>query len=210
VISAVRRDLERLREAGIAGLEPVAELLDAAGRPLRVVLFDFGETLVERVDDSVQPLNELHIVPYADTVPTLEGLRRAGYRLAVVSNTTQSSDEVMRGVLASIGIAQYFDTVVTSYDAGHEKPEPGIFRLALDRLNCPPAQAAMIGNDPVKDVGGAAALGLITVLVGRDWSVIGAGGSAATYTVASLAEIPPLLARHAEGGARAEHRSAGS
>jgi FMN phosphatase YigB (HAD superfamily) len=122
---------------------------------------------------------------------------------AVISNTTQSSEEVMRGVLADIGLARYFDTVVTSFDAGYEKPGPEIFRLALDRLDCPPEQAAMIGNDAVKDIAGAAALGLVTVLVCRGRPAAGHGGPAATYTVASLAEIPLLLGRRPGSGCSA-------
>ena len=225
VVEAVLRDLAQLAAAGVSGLEPVTGLLQgvltaqqapdrgkrgrltgaavlpvgARTKPVRAVLVDFGETLVERVDDSLQPLNELEVVAFPDSAPMLNRLQRDGYRLAVVSNTTQSSERVLRGVLQTLGLDHFFDAVVTSFDIGHEKPDPVIFRRALELLGCPADEAAMIGNDPTVDVGGAAALGMITILICRDDAPADRAEVAPTFTVASLLEIPALL--HAWGGA---------
>lgn len=164
---------------------------------IRAVLFDFGETLVERVVDDVFPLTELPIKPFPDAAPALEQLTRAGCRLAVVSNTSLTSEEQMRTVLRADGLERFFDAVVTSFDVGHEKPHPAIFLIALDRLECAARNAAMVGNDLVADVGGAASLGMTTVLIAREGATIRSTPSAdtdtPTLTVTSLLEVPGLL-----------------
>jgi HAD superfamily hydrolase (TIGR01662 family) len=215
VVDATMRDVSQLAKAGITGLEPIIEVLERSVAPhaevagpgaashatstsvrpkqLKAVLIDFGETLVERVDDTIQPLNELQIIPFPDSAPALEQLSRAGYRLAVVSNTTQSDEQVMRGVLQAAGLGQYFQTVLTSFATGYAKPDPRIFRLALDRLDCSPAEGVMIGDDAIKDIGGAAAAGLRTVLISRGAAPADDSHPAATFTVRSLLEIPALL-----------------
>jgi len=51
----------------------------------------------------------------------------------------------------------------------------------------------MVGNDPLTDIQGAAALGMITVLVARDVDHAQGPGAPATFTVGSLREVPGLL-----------------
>jgi putative hydrolase of the HAD superfamily len=163
------------------------------GATIRCVLFDFGETLVERVNDELQPLDELTITAFSDAAPTLERLRQDGYRMAIVSNTSQSGERHMLAALQVLGFAGYFDAIVTSFEAGAEKPSPLIYDLALQRLGCTRAEAAMVGNDPLTDIQGAAALGMITVLVARDVDHAQGPGAPATFTVGSLREVPGLL-----------------
>jgi putative hydrolase of the HAD superfamily len=164
---------------------------------IRAVLFDFGETLVERVVDDVVPLTELEIKPFPDAAPALEQLTGAGCRLAVVSNTSLTSEEQMRSVLHADGLLRFFNAVVTSFDVGYEKPHRAIFLSALERLACAAHDAAMVGNDLEADIHGAASLGMTTVLIARGGVTVGSSGSAdqvtPTFTVASLLELPQLL-----------------
>ncbi len=62
-------------------------------------------------------------------------------------------------------IADYFDFVVSSEEAGHEKPHEDIFRLALEKMAMKPEEVVMIGDDYKKDLAGAAKLGIKTILV---------------------------------------------
>jgi putative hydrolase of the HAD superfamily len=164
---------------------------------IKAVLFDFGETLVERVVDDVFPLTELPIKPFPDAAPALEQLTGAGCRLAIVSNTSLTNEPQMRAVLRANGLEGFFDAVVTSFDVGYEKPHPAIFLSALNRLACPAADAAMVGNDLLADVGGAASLGMTTVLIVRQGATVPPAASAGTltptFTVTSLFEVPGLL-----------------
>jgi HAD superfamily hydrolase (TIGR01662 family) len=64
------------------------------------------------------------------------------------------------------------DSFTTSEQAGAHKPDKKIFELALQRLNVPASEAWYVGDNYLKDVCGADAAGLVTVLYthgrGRD------------------------------------------
>ncbi len=157
------------------------------------VLFDFGETLVERVSDAVRPLNQLALTPFPESVTVLAQLNRSGYRLALVSNTSQSNEGVLREALHTLAMRCYFDAIVTSVDVGCEKPNPAIFVRALERLGCSPAEVVMVGDDLARDIQGAANLGIITIYVRRNGATSPAPDAAARFTVSSLSEIPGIL-----------------
>jgi FMN phosphatase YigB (HAD superfamily) len=86
---------------------------------------------------------------------TLERLRRGGLRLACVANW----DYLLPGHLAGAGLATGLDAIVSSAEAGAPKPDPRIFRLALDRLGIPARRAVHVGDEEV-DREGARAAGL--------------------------------------------------
>lgn len=67
------------------------------------------------------------------------------------------------------------------------KPHRPIFEMALERLGCAPAEAAMVGDSLVTDVAGGQAAGMFTVWV--DPSGARPGEGAARLTVRDLAEL---------------------
>jgi HAD superfamily hydrolase (TIGR01509 family) len=79
---------------------------------------------------------------YADTLPTLRALYAAGVPVAVVS--TVGFD--IRPVCAELGIAPYVSAWALSYEVGHCKPDPGIFRYACRALGVDPSAALMVGD----------------------------------------------------------------
>jgi len=91
------------------------------------------------------------------------GLKRKGYRLGVVSN---AEGRVERD-LESAGFRGLFETVVDSHVVGVEKPDPEIFRIALQRLEVAPEHAIYVGDLPAVDLAGARAAGLTPVLLDR-------------------------------------------
>jgi 2-haloalkanoic acid dehalogenase type II len=91
-----------------------------------------------------------------------------------------------------IGIGHWFHFVATAADAGSLKPAPDMFQLALESAGVSPHEAVHVGDDPVNDVQGAAAVGMKTVWVnapGAQWSHAGAQPDAEVKTVAELAEV---------------------
>lgn len=96
--------------------------------------------------------------PYPDTAATLNGLREAGIKTAVVSNIAFD----LRPALAAAGTAA--DEYVLSFEVGVVKPNPAIFETALTRLGVAPAEALMVGDSEEAD-GGARSVGCAFALV---------------------------------------------
>ena len=59
-----------------------------------------------------------------------------------------------------LGLSQYVNFLVTSEEAGVEKPDPKIFKLALSKLNLNASEVIMIGDNEEKDIAGAKQLGI--------------------------------------------------
>jgi putative hydrolase of the HAD superfamily len=81
--------------------------------------------------------------------------RRA--RVGVVSNNLI---EETRDKLVFCRIAPLVDAVVVSGDEGVSKPDPRIFRIALERLGVAAHQAVMFGDSWAADIVGAARAGI--------------------------------------------------
>lgn len=110
---------------------------------------------------------------YEDSVSALERVRAAGWDNIIVSNHVPELPDLVE----SLGLAQHFRAVLTSAEVGWEKPNPEIYRVALDRAGRPD-DIRMIGDNPVADVAGAEAAGIIGLLV-RSPGTEGAGPSLA-------------------------------
>ncbi|MFE6103986.1 HAD family hydrolase [Streptomyces laurentii] len=92
--------------------------------------------------------------PYPDAAATLAGLSRAGISVAVVSNIAWD----LRPVFRTHGLDAWVDVFALSFEVGVQKPEPGIFQYACDKLGLAPEETLMVGDDRRAD-GGAFALG---------------------------------------------------
>jgi putative hydrolase of the HAD superfamily len=117
--------------------------LEAAGAPIEPPDF---------VEDFVGAL-EFRALPGAEEA--LRRLRSAGLALACVANWDVSLAEY----LDRAGVGSYFDVVVSAAEANAQKPDPRVFRLALERLGVAPERALHVGDDDV-DRDGANAAGL--------------------------------------------------
>lgn len=120
---------------------------------------------------------------YADVRPVLHGLRRR-YVLGALSN---GNADIRR-----IGLDDLFHFAISAVDVGAAKPEPPMFQAAVRRIGTIPPQVIHVGDDPVRDVGGAATAGLCTVWVNR-WGLDWPGGRRADAEVVSLLELPAVL-----------------
>jgi HAD superfamily hydrolase (TIGR01549 family) len=92
-----------------------------------------------------------------DGAAILLPLIRSRARVGVVSNNLL---EEQREKLRHCGLDGFVDALVVSEEAGVSKPDPLIFRLALDRLGCEAGEAVMIGDSWAADVAGARAAGI--------------------------------------------------
>lgn len=109
---------------------------------------------------TAEALYRRHVRPaswraFDDTAPVLAALAAASVAVAVVTNNGWD----VRPVLDATGTGHLVSEVVVSFEHGVAKPDPAIFLLACDRLGVEPAEAIMVGDDPVAD-GGAVRAGM--------------------------------------------------
>ena len=93
--------------------------------------------------------------PLDGVVPALERLSRAGLELACVSNWDAGIGEQ----LERAELRGFLSAVVSSAEAGAEKPDPRVFAEAVERLGVRAERALHVGDDEA-DQAGAAAAGL--------------------------------------------------
>jgi putative hydrolase of the HAD superfamily len=91
----------------------------------------------------------------------LQRVRSRGVGVAVVSN----SEGMLERILDDVGILGAFDLIIDSGVVGIEKPDPAIFRLALDRAGVPSSRVLHLGDTYATDVLGARAAGVRVALV---------------------------------------------
>jgi putative hydrolase of the HAD superfamily len=132
-------------------------ILAKVGTPL-----EDHEPIIETLWEAHQRIG-LWTAPIPGAVETVKTLKEQGFRLAVVSN---AEGQVERD-LTLAGFDGLFETVVDSHKVGVEKPDPEIFRIALERLDTQPEGAVYLGDVPAVDVVGARAAGIAAVLLDR-------------------------------------------
>ena len=136
---------------------------------------------------------------YSDTRRCLDALKADHRRLGVVSNS--QSEASVRTILDRTGILGYFERVVSSGTEGVAKPEPAIFRRAVDRMKLAPQRALFVGNLEHTDALAAERAGLRAVWLNRE----GTGFTEGTPEITSLLEVPLVLAEieRADGASKA-------
>jgi putative hydrolase of the HAD superfamily len=99
--------------------------------------------------------------PIAGTIQAVAEISKAGIRTAVLSN----SDGSVTASLSRAGFDGLFEMVLDSHDLGVSKPDPAIFRLALERMSVAPSRTWYVGDSIFHDVGGATTAGLARAIL---------------------------------------------
>jgi putative hydrolase of the HAD superfamily len=86
------------------------------------------------------------------SIETLIELKQACYKLAIVTNG-QTVDQLEKA--EAIGVAKLVYRIFTSQEVGVVKPDPRIFEVALQALDCEARWSFMVGDDPKTDIQGA-------------------------------------------------------
>ncbi len=97
-----------------------------------------------------------------DALDFIKRCKAGGIRICLVTDLTAS---VQFHKIVAIGAEGLFDLIVTSEEAGTEKPARAMFALALEKLNLGPEEVIMIGDDKRKDIDGAASVGIKAYMV---------------------------------------------
>lgn len=159
------------------------------------------DRLVDRLYAEFTDLANYHLFP--DVEPILSDLAGRGLLMGVVSNF----EEWLERLLERLGVTRFFGVRVISGVEGVEKPDPRIFRLALERSGVEPEESVYVGDQPEFDTAPAEAIGMLGVLLDRRGRFPEHRG----IRIATLADLPAAIglepaatvARPAAGGSAA-------
>ncbi len=90
---------------------------------------------------------------------TLAALRSAGIHVQIVSNI---DDEQMLPMIERLGLGDVIDAATSSESAHSCKPDPAIYRFALDKAGVEPGSALFVGDSIGHDIIGPGTIGLHT------------------------------------------------
>ena len=90
------------------------------------------------------------------------------YKIGIIANQNLGSEER----LEKLGLLKYIDLVITSAEEGVAKPDLRIFQIALDRANCKPEEAVMVGDRIDNDIIPANKIGMKTVWIRQGFGAL--------------------------------------
>jgi putative hydrolase of the HAD superfamily len=147
----VWHQLERGEISFVEALTQIKADAEAAG-----FRFDTGEMFSMMVTDEIDRTL---------VVETVRLVRAKGLRTAIVTNNIREYGDAWRG---QFPLDELFDAIVDSCEEGVRKPDPAIFRTALERLGVTDPTRAIFLDDFEGNLVAARALGMHAILVGPD------------------------------------------
>ena len=164
-VAASRLNIEKMIEITNRVFD---ELKGKVSKHEEIRLAAFKRTLVEvgRPNDALAThLSEFYlrhryndIELFDDVLPTLKALK-SRYKIGVVSNGNSYPNRC--------GLPDTFHYIVFSQDCGIEKPDPGIFHIAIEKVGCAAHEMLIVGDSLKNDIAGAAGAGMKSVWLNR-------------------------------------------
>jgi len=138
-------------------------------------------------------------VPQEGALETLRELRERGFRLGMISVCSEEVAELWE----ETPFAGLFDSTVFSCSVGLRKPDPAIYRLALDELAVEPGDAMFVGDGANDELAGAERVGMRAVLILRPEQGEPYWEEARGWQprITSIPEVLELLGEHSRDGA---------
>jgi phosphoglycolate phosphatase len=140
---------------------------------------------------------------FPDALETLQALKRAGVKMAIVSS--KRTIQVER-VLAHLDCQSYFDVVLGAQDVEHHKPHAQGVQITLERLSIEAKDAVVIGDSTydldMAQNAGVDAIGVITGVHTRETL----STANPTFIVDTLAAILPIISNHKPGAESSGNR----
>ena len=105
--------------------------------PVDVLLADVRQRFADEMDAAVHPTPGL--------ITLLDRLHRKAMPLAVATSSRRSYAEKL---LTHHGLIDRFAFILSAENVTHGKPDPEIYRLAIDRFNVPPGSVLILEDSP--------------------------------------------------------------
>lgn len=101
--------------------------------------------------------------PIRGVMEILEKLKSHGFPMSVISNAHGRVANDLRDA----GFAPYFEQIFDSHWMGVEKPDPEIFRRAMEKVHAEPSESLYVGDVYAIDIVGATSAGMEAFLIDR-------------------------------------------
>jgi 2-haloalkanoic acid dehalogenase type II len=171
-----------------------AETERGAYRPYRDVLAETSGRLMARLGHPLPPGRDRVLPdslpgwrPFPEVPAALQTLRRAGYRLAILSNVDR---DLLAASLVHLRITP--DLVVTAEDCRSYKPHYGHWKSFQTRTGAPIARTVHVGASLYHDMVPAGAMGYRTVFINRHGDLV--EGAQPTRVLRDLGPLPETMA----------------
>lgn len=134
-----------------------------------------------------------HAVLFDEVKELLDDLRLLGIPIAIVTDLTA---QIQFRKVVYFGLDHYFDYIVTSEEAGFDKPHAAPFELALEKMRPQGDCIWMIGDNPVNDIhGGREKINAVTLQKIHEGTPLGSGDNAPDAAFKEFGELRQLIAR---------------
>lgn len=145
-------------------------------------------------------------VLFDDVKQLLDDLRILGIPTAIVTDLTA---QIQFRKVVYFGLDRYFDYIVTSEEAGFDKPHLAPFEIALEKMRPKGNCVWMIGDNAVNDIHGARdKIGAVTLQKLHAGVAFGTGDNAPDASFHDFSEVRKLLCRL--GSARCAFQKTGT
>ena len=111
----------------------------------------------------------------------------------IFAAVTDGQSQWARHEICMTGLDKYFQTVIISGDHGFRKPDQRMYMMALEKLNLTPGEVIFVGNDIFRDIYGAQAIGMKTVLFKSNQGDHKSGSIEADYIINNFNELPQAV-----------------
>lgn len=101
--------------------------------------------------------------------PVLNELKVKNIRIGVLTDLTA---HIQYKKLEKLGLCDKIDYLVTSEEAGAEKPSEKMFNLMIKKLGVNPEETLMVGDSEKKDIAGAETVGMKTIVFKKENKMI--------------------------------------
>lgn len=126
---------------------------------------------------------------YPEVPDTLQRLKAAGMKLAILSNGTPA---MLAAAAATAGIADLLDAILSVEEVKVYKPHPAVYRLACERLNVSAGSICFLSSNGW-DAYSAKAFGLRVLWCNRFGQVPERIPETPDAQIATLAELPDIV-----------------
>ena len=111
---------------------------------------------------------------FPDVLATLQGLRSAGMRMGIISNTT--NPPFMKDYeRVQTGLDPFFEFSIYSSDVPYRKPHVSIFNMAANYLQLEPKEILFVGDSLAHDIAGAQNAGMQAAWINRNGKKLSEG-----------------------------------